>query len=102
MSHNHDSLEWTTKNVCEWDKYEAYMELHTTCNNMQVVNDPAERIVQLAEEKMKSARGEEKFQESILFVDEMRRLADGFKRNTFTKQQLQSVVERMLTGTEEV
>ena len=55
-----------TKNIGEWEQYEPYVELHTTCNNMQVVNNPAERIVQLAEEKMKSARGEEKFQESIL------------------------------------
>ena len=65
-----------------------------------MVNDPAERIVQLAEDRMKSARSEAMFQDTVLFVDEMQRLADGFKRGKFSKAKLQGVIQRLLAGTE--
>ena len=49
---------------------------------------------------MKNVRGEAMFQNTVLFVDEMRRLADGFKRENFSKPKLEIVIKRFLTGTE--
>ena len=40
------------------------------------------------------------FQDTVLFVDEMQRLADGFKRGNFSKAKLQGVIQRLLAGTE--
>ena len=57
-------------------------------------------VVQLAEDRMKSARSEAMFQDTVLFVDEMQRLADGFKRGNFSKAKLQGVIQRLLAGTE--
>jgi len=51
-------------------------------------------------DRMKSARSEAMFQDTVLFVDEMQRLADGFKRGNFSKAKLQGVIQRLLAGTE--
>ena len=56
--------------------------------------------MQLAEDRMKSARSEAMFQDTVLFVDEMQRLADGFKRGNFSKVKLQGVIQRLLAGSE--
>jgi len=100
MSHDHSKLVWLTRDTTEWEEFDDYRELHFLSNNMMVVNDPAERIVQLAEDRMKSARSEAMFQDTVLFVDEMQRLADGFKRGNFSKAKLQGVIQRLLAGTE--
>ena len=41
---------------------------------MEVVNDPAERTVQLAQDRISTVRSEEAFQQVVLTVDEMRKL----------------------------
>ena len=58
--------------------------------NLCIVNDPAMSMVKLATDRISTA-----FQETIISVEEMRRLADGFERGTFTKRQLSDVVRKM-------
>ena len=67
-------------------------------DNIQVVNDPAERTVQLAQQRISTVRSDEAFQQVVLTVDEMRRLSEGFKRNNFTKTELMSVVNKLLAA----
>ena len=63
---------------------------------MEVVNDPAERTVQLAQDRISTVRSEEAFQQVVLTVDEMRRLSEGFKQNNFSKAELMSAVRKLL------
>ena len=67
-------------------------------DNIQVVNDPAERTVQLAQQRISTVRSDEAFQQVVLTVDEMRRLSEGIKRNNFTKTELMSVVNKLLAA----
>ena len=96
LSHSLAKLEWLNQPQSLWDQSAAYGELHFCVNKLCVVNDPAERIVQLAENRIHTVRSEERFQETLLTVEEMRRLADDFHRGTFTKQQLKTVIRKML------
>ena len=82
----------------EWDDHQDYCELQHFVDNIQVVNDPAERTVQLAQQRISTVRSDEAFQQVVLTVDEMRRLSEGFKRNNFTKTELMSVVNKLLTA----
>ena len=65
---------------------------------MEVVNDPAERTVQLAQDRISTVRSEEAFQQVVLTVDEMRQLSEGFKRKTFSKAELMSAVRKLLAA----
>lgn len=65
---------------------------------MEVVNDPAERTVQLAQDRISTVRSEEAFQQVVLTVDEMRQLSEGFKRNNFSKAELMSAVRKLLAA----
>ena len=82
----------------EWDDHQDYCELQHFVDNIQVVNDPAERTVQLAQQRISTVRNDEAFQQVVLTVDEMRRLSEGFKRNNFTKTELMSVVHKLLAA----
>ena len=82
----------------EWDDHQDYCELQHFVDNIQVVNDPAERTVQLAQQRISTVRSDEAFQQVVLTVDEMRRLSEGFKRNNFTKTELMSVVNKLLAA----
>ena len=63
---------------------------------MTVVNDPAERMVKLAAERIRTVRSELRFQQVLLTVVELQRLSRDFRRGTFTKQQLEDVVKKLL------
>ena len=65
---------------------------------MEVVNDPAERTVQLAQDRISTVRSEEAFQQVVLTVDEMRQLSEGFKQNNFSKAELMSAVRKLLAA----
>ena len=82
----------------EWDDHQDYCELQHFVDNIQVVKDPAERTVQLAQQRISTVRNDEAFQQVVLTVDEMRRLSEGFKRNNFTKTELMSVVNKLLAA----
>ena len=51
-----------------WHEDADYMSLFAFVNNLTCVNDPSERIVQLAEKRVKTVRSEERFQETLLTV----------------------------------
>ena len=87
---------WMEEPVDSWEEYESYRKVNFFVKNLCIVNDPAERMVKLATDRISTVRSEEAFQETILTVEEMRRLAEDFKRGTFTKEQLSNVVRKML------
>ena len=62
-----------------------------------VVNDPAERAVKLAGDRICTVRSEKAFQETLLTVKELQRLSADIKRGTFTKNQLSTVIKKMLS-----
>ena len=65
-------------------------------NNFICVNDPSERVVQLAEKRVKSVRSEERFQETLLTVHELNLLSAGLKRDRFNKNELQRVIAKLM------
>ena len=79
-----------------WIDHEAFRELDFFVKNLFIINDPVESMVQLATERISTVHSEEAFQETIISVEEVRRLADGFERGIFTKRQLSDVVMKML------
>ena len=79
-----------------WNQDRNYMKLFTGVNNFTVVNDPSERIVQLAEKRIKSVRSELRFQQTILSVHELNLLCHGIKRGSFDKKKLQHIVKKMM------
>ena len=82
--------------VSSWMDHEAFRELDFFVKNLCIVNDPAMSMVKLATDRISTVHSEEAFQETIISVEEMRRLADGFKPGTFTKRRLSDVVRKML------
>ena len=52
---------------------------------LRIVNDPAERAVKLAGERIGTVRSEKAFQETLLTVKELCSLSSDIKRGKFTK-----------------
>ena len=94
MDHSH--LDWMTRDVEFWEQDENYMKLFEGVNNFTIVNDPSERVVQLAEKRIKSVRSETRFQDTLLSVHELNLLCHGIKRDSFDKRELQIIVKKMM------
>ena len=56
----------------------------------------SERVVQLAEKRIKSVRSETRFQDTLLSVHELNLLCHGIKRDSFDKRELQIIVKKMM------
>lgn len=89
---DHSSLDWLSKSPDTWEENENYMQLL----NFVCVNDPSERVVQLAEKRVKSVRSEAKFQDTLLTVHELQVLSKGLKRDRFKKSDLQKIVKKLM------
>ena len=61
-----------------------------------VVNDPAERAVKQAGDRIGTVRSEDAFQATFLTVKELQRLSADINRDSFSKQQLSNVIKKML------
>lgn len=79
-----------------WHEDADYMSLFAFVNNLTCVNDPSERIVQLAEKRVKTVRSEERFQETLLTVHDLNLLSVGLKRDRFNKNDLQKVIVKLM------
>ena len=89
---DHSNLSWLSKPVEQWQEDQEYKIVQKLC----VVNDPNERAVKLAGNRICTVRSEKAFQESLLTVQELRRLSADIERGTFTKNQLLTVIRKML------
>ena len=94
MDHSH--LDWMSQDVEFWEQDENYMKLFEGVNNFTNKNDPSERVVQLAEKRIKSVRSETRFQDTLLSVHELNLLCQGIKRDSFDKRELQIIVKKMM------
>ena len=94
MDHRH--LDWMTRDVQLWDQDENYLNLSQGVNNFTIVNDPSERIVQLAEKRINSVRSETRFQQTLLSVHELNLLCRGISRKSFDNKELQKIVKKMM------
>ena len=72
------------------------MTLFAFANNFTCVNDPAERIVQLAEKGVQTVRSEDRFQETYLTVHELNLLATGLKKDRFKKADLPKLIVKLM------
>ena len=77
----------------EDDDYRVLLDF---VQNLTVVNDPSERIVQLAEKRVKTVRSEIRFQETLLTVHELNLLSRDLKRDRFKKSELQTIVTKLM------
>ena len=93
---DHSSLDWLSKSPDTWEENENYMQLLNFVQNIVCVNDPSERVVQLAEKRVKSVRSEAKFQDTLLTVHELQVLSKGLKRYRFKKSDLQKIVKKLM------
>ena len=96
MGKNHIHLAWLSLPVQEWKEDRKYVDMEEVVTKLCVVNDPAERAVKAAGDRIGSVRSEKAFQATLLTVDELRRLSADIKRGTFTKKQLSTVIQKML------
>ena len=94
MDHSH--LDWMSRDVQFWEQDENYMKLFEGVKNFEIVNDPSERVVQLAEKRIKSVRSETRFQDTLLSVHELNLLCRGIKRDSFNKRELQIIAKKMM------
>ena len=92
MGKNHTHLAWLSLPVQEW-KDNNYKDVDEVVTKLCVVNDPAERAVKAAGDRLSSVRSEKAFQDTLLTIDELRRLSSDIKCDTFTKKQLSSYQE---------
>ena len=93
---DHSSLGWLNKSPQAWMQDENYLYLFNFVQNFTCVNDPSERIVQLAEKRIKTVRSEERFQATLLTVHELNLLSYGLKRDRFKKSELQTIVTKLM------
>ena len=87
---------WLSKTPNTWHDDADYMTLFAFVNNLTCVNDPSERVVQLAEKRVKTVRSEERFQETLLTVHQLNLLSAGLKRDRFNKSELQKVIAKLM------
>ena len=80
----------------QWHEDQEYKKVEDVVKKLCIVNDPAERAVKLAGDRIGTVRSEKAFQETLLTVRELRRLSSDMKRGTFTKNQLSTVIRKML------
>ena len=96
MKMDHSHLDWMSRDVQFWEQDENYMKLFEGVKNFEIVNDPSERVVQLAEKRIESVRSETRFQDTLLSVHELNLLCRGIKRDSFDKRELQIIVKKMM------
>ena len=96
MKKNHTHLAWLSMPVQQWKEDINYREMEEVVTKLCVVNDPAERAVKAAGDRIGSVRSEKAFQATLLTLEELRRLSFDIKRGTFTKKQLSTVINKML------
>ena len=92
----HENTNWMETPVNEWPKDEYYRLLHHVVTQMTVVNDPAERMIRLVSERISKVRSEDRLQDHLLTIVELQRLARDFHRGHFSKEQLESVLDKLL------
>ena len=93
---DHSDLDWLSLPVYMWKYNDNFHEINFIVNNLSVVNDPAERMIRLFTERITTVRLEEMLQETLLTVSELQRLSKDFRRGTFTKKQISSVIKKIL------
>ena len=96
MKFKKGDMGWLRKPVKEWPLDPVYVVMFNTVNKFAVVNDCAERFIKLVSENISSVRSEKQLSNTILTVAELNQLAKDFKRRSFTKKQLESVIDKML------
>ena len=96
LKKDHSNLSWLSKPVEQWQEDQEYKIVEEIVQKLCVVNDPAKRAVKLAGDRICTVRSEKAFQETLLTVQELRRLSADIERGTFTKNQLSTVIRKML------
>ena len=79
----------------QWQEDQEYKIVEEIVQKLCFVNDPVERAVKLAGDRICTVRSEKAFQETLLTVQELRRLSADIERGTFTKNQLSTVIRKI-------
>ena len=96
LKKDHTNLSWLSKPVEQWHEDQEYKKVEEVVKKLCIVNDPAEHAVKLAGERIRTVRSEKAFQETLLTVKELCCLSSDIKRGKFTKNQLSTVIRKML------
>ena len=75
MGKNHTHLAWLSLPVQEWKEDRNYVDMEEVVTKLCVVNDPAERAVKAAGDRIGSVSSEKAFQATLLTVDELHGLS---------------------------
>ena len=92
----HEDLGFLSRPVQTWNEDEVYQKVFTFVTNLKVVNDPAERLVKTVTERIGSVRSEERLNDTISTLEEMKRVAADFNRGSATKAEINTVLNRFL------
>ena len=93
---DHPDMAWLSMPVQQWKKDPNYIEVEEVVTKLCVVNNPAERAVKAAGDRIGSVRSEKAFQATLLTLEKLRRLSSDIKHDTFTKKKLSTVIRKML------
>ena len=96
LKKDHTNLAWLAKPVDQWQEENEYRSVEEVVRKLCVVNDPAERAVKLAGDRIGTVRSEDAFQATLLTVKELQRLSADINRDSLSKQQLSNVIKKML------
>ena len=82
--------------VPEWKDNSVFKSLHQFVNGLTIVNDPAERFIKSLKDWLGSVRSETRLLDTLLTVEELRRLDRKFKRRTITKADIARVMQKIV------
>ena len=71
LKKDHTNLSWLSKPVEQWHEDQEYKKVEGVVKKLCIVNDPAERAVKLAGDRIGTVRSEKAFQDTLLTVKEL-------------------------------
>ena len=96
MGYRPEDLEFFRLDVDQWKTSIAFRSLEQFVSGLLVINDPAERFIKTLKDWLGSVRSEDRLVNTLLTVEELRRLEEKFKRRTITKADLKRILKKIV------
>ena len=91
-----NDLNFLRLGVAQWKDSLVFKTMHQFVNGLLVINDPAERFIKTLKDWLGSVRSESRLVNTLLTVEELRRLDDKFKRRCITKADIKRVMNKIV------
>ena len=92
MGFTPEDVQFFRLEVDQWKTSIVFRRLDQFVTGLLVINDPAERFIKTLKDWLGSVRSDDRLVNTLLTVEELRRLEENFKRHTITKADLKKVL----------